>query len=152
MHKLSESNLPHVTGRWLDECKQLIENRGGSVNKFLGDGFFAYWRQGAATEERVASALETLARMRNPANLSFRVVLHFGQVLTGGAASLGEESLQGKEVHFVFRMEKLAGSIGERCLISHAAKSRLPSRLNLVESGSHAVAGFDGEHLFYALL
>jgi pSer/pThr/pTyr-binding forkhead associated (FHA) protein len=151
MHKLSEGNLPVVTGRWIEDCKRLIEQHGGSVNKFLGDGFLAYWRDEAAAPENVARTLETLARMQTTSALAFRVVLHFGQVFTGGAASLGEESLQGKEVHFVFRMEKLAGSKGERCLISHGAKLHLPSRLNLADAGRHPLPGFDGEHAFYSL-
>lgn len=144
------SNLPVITGQWLGDCKQLVENCGGTVNKFLGDGFFAYWEHPIATQEQVVRALETLRQMQNSGSLAFRVVLHFGAVFMGGAGSLGEESLQGKEVHFVFRMEKLAGMIGERCLISNAAKSRLPTLLGLVEAGSHALAGFDGEHLFHS--
>ncbi len=151
MQKASESGLPMATDQWLEDCKRLIEKYGGSINKFLGDGFFAYWRHHPGTEEQVAHALETLARMQNSTNMAFRVVLHFGQVFMGGAASLGEESLQGKEVHFVFRMEKLAGSIGERCMISHAAKAPLAPRLLLTEIGSHPVSGFDGQHAFYTL-
>lgn len=151
MHKMAESNVPLVTSRWLDDCKQMIEHGGGSVNKFLGDGFFAYWRDDASAAENVARTLEALTRLQSTAAVAFRVVLHFGQVFTGGAASLGEESLQGKEVHFVFRQEKLAGSIGERCLISEAAKARLPSRLGLVSAGAHPLAGFDGEHPFYSV-
>ena len=84
-------------------------------------------------------------------NQAFRFVLHHGQVFVGGGASLGEESLQGKEVHFVFRMEKLAGSIGERRLISEAAKARLPARFQLIDAGRHPLAGFDGDHPFHAL-
>jgi pSer/pThr/pTyr-binding forkhead associated (FHA) protein len=146
------SSLPVITGQWFSACKQLVEDCGGSVNKFLGDGFFAYWEHRTLAEEQVARALETLRRMQNSDSLAFRVVLHFGQVFMGGAGSLGEESLQGKEVHFVFRMEKLAGTIGKRCLISDAAKSRFPTGLPLCEAGRHAVAGFDGEHPFYMLV
>lgn len=151
MQKVSESALPLVTGRWLNDCKRTVENHGGNLNKFLGDGFFAYWRHAPNTEEQVAQTLEALGRMRDSLDLMFRVVLHFGQVFMGGGASLGEESLQGKEVHFVFRMEKLAAMIGERCLISDAARSRLPVRLALRDAGKHAVAGFDGEHPFHSL-
>lgn len=148
---MSESKLPLVTGRWLEDCRQLVERCGGTVNKFLGDGFFAYWRQAEGAEEHVTQTVEALAQMQGAGNLTFRFVLHFGKVFTGGAASLGEESLQGKEVHFIFRMEKLAGSIGERCLLSQAAQSHLPARLNLAPAGNHPVAGFDGEHSFFTL-
>jgi pSer/pThr/pTyr-binding forkhead associated (FHA) protein len=149
MHRHADSGEPPSTGKWLEECKHLIESSGGSVNKFLGDGFFAYWRQRPGAEEGVARALEELGRMRESGNLPFRVVLHFGQVFTGGGGSMGEENLQGREVHFVFRMEKLAGGLGERCLISAAAKGQLLGRLRLTEVGAHPLPGFDGEHLFF---
>ena len=151
MQKLSESGLQLTTGRWCEECKSLIEQHGGSINKFLGDGFFAYWRHGSGMEDQVAGALEKLVQMRESNSMAFRVVLHFGQVFMGGSASLGEDSLQGKEVHFVFRMEKLAAAIGERFLISQSAKDPLAARLQFSDIGSHAVNGFEGEHPFHTL-
>jgi len=42
--------------------------------------------------------------MQQAEPLTFRFVLHRGKVYLGGAASLGEESLSGPEVNFVFRM------------------------------------------------
>ncbi len=39
--------------------------------------------------------------------------------------SMGEESLIGKEVIFVFRMEKLAGSLGILLMASEPAKAKL---------------------------
>lgn len=148
---VSESELPLVTGRWLEDCRGLVEACGGSINKFLGDGFFAYWPAGKDSDQQVAKAIQSLTRMQDKVNLAFRFVVHHGQIFTGGAASLGEESLQGKEVHFIFRMEKLAGSIGERCLASAAARARLPVNLSWTEAGLHPLAGFDGEYPFYAL-
>jgi len=151
VRKVSGSDLPAITGPWLGDCKQLVESCGGSLNKFLGDGFFAYWPQRSRTEEQVARALEKLLQMQRGGGLTFRVVLHFGQVSMGGGGSLGEESLHGKEVHFVFRMEKLAGAIGERCLVSSAAKARLPASLKFGAAKRHPLAGFEGEHSFYPL-
>jgi pSer/pThr/pTyr-binding forkhead associated (FHA) protein len=152
MRTLSATELPRITGRWLDDCKRLIEkNCGGSVNKYLGDGFFAYWRHDVDAGAKVAKALEEFARMKTTAQLEFRVILHFGQVLTGGAASLGEESLQGQEVHFTFRMEKVAGSLGHDFMVSQAAKEKLGSRLTFVNAGAHPLGGFDGDHPFYSL-
>lgn len=151
MHKMTEASVPLVTGRWIDDCKKIIEQGGGSVNKFLGDGFLAYWSDATGTAENVARTLDALGRLQSSAPVAFRYVLHFGQVFTGGSASLGEESLQGKEVHFVFRMEKLAGAMGERRLVSDPAKSRLPARVNLTTAGMHPLPGFDGAFPFHSV-
>ncbi len=150
MKKSPEDNVPMFTSQWLNQCRALIESCGGSINKFLGDGFFAYWHHNTDTEKQVARAYSLLTKMQDAAHPVFRIVLHFGQVYMGGAGSLGEESLQGKEVHFVFRMEKLASSIAESCLVSEAARTRLPPSIQLVDAGSHHVTGFEDKYLFHA--
>ena len=43
----------------------------------------------------------------------------------GGVASMGEESLMGGEVNLIFRLEKLAGSLGEPCCLSETAQTKL---------------------------
>lgn len=151
MRKHADGAVPLVTGKWLDACRQVIERCDGSVNKFLGDGFFAYWRQSPGAAQNVAGALQELFRMQAEANPVFRLALHVGQVFAGGAGSFGEENLQGREVHFVFRMEKLAGNIGESCLLSEAAKQALGERFQFSAAGNHPLAGFDGEFPFYAI-
>jgi class 3 adenylate cyclase len=148
---LSAADLSRLTGQWLGACRRLVEAHGGSINKFLGDGFFAYWPYAAANADQVARVMEALIKLQEAHNPAFRVVLHFGQVLMGGIASMGEESLEGREVHFVFRMEKLAPLLGQTCLISDSARLHLPPRLPLIEAGCHAVPGFDHEYRFHTV-
>src|SRR5438445_1739568 len=147
--RLPLGEAPRVTGRWLAECKQIIDDSNGAINKFLGDGFFAYWLEGEGTAASVARALAVLKQHQAREQPRFRVVVHYGKVFVGGAASLGEESLLGNEGNFVFRMEKLAGSLGTARLVSAAAQERLKSFCPMQEEGRHAVASFDGEFLFY---
>lgn len=146
---LSGDELPVITGRWLAECKEIIEACGGSINKFLGDGFLAYWHHRDATAVGVTRALAALARLQAQAQPRFRVVLHFGPVLVGGVVSMGEESLLGREVNFVFRMEKVAASLATPTLISEAARTQLATQLEADPSGPHPVPSFEGEFLFY---
>lgn len=148
VNSLPPDELPLVTGRWLAECKQTIEEHGGSINQFLGDGFFAYWRDREPTPAIVARAARALERLQAECRPPFRIVLHFGQVFSGGGATLGEESLTGREIHFVFRMEKLAGNLEEPRLMSEAASLRLGSLLPATDCGAHALAGFDGTSRF----
>jgi hypothetical protein len=56
----------------------------------------------------------------------------------GGIASMGEESLMGSDLNFVFRLEKLAGSLGESCGLSESAHAKLGARPSPVSWGSRA--------------
>ena len=149
LNTTSAEQFPQMAGRWLTSCKQAVEQHGGSMNKFLGDGFFAYWLAKEDTAELVTRAIEWLLEQQKSDGPRFRFVLHFGNVFAGGEASLGEESLMGPEVYFVFRMEKLAGNLGSGCLISAVANAALPARLGTKEYGRHKLPGFEGEHLFF---
>jgi adenylate cyclase len=146
--ELPADQLPVVTGRWFSACKQAIETNGGAINKYLGDGFFAYWIHFDGTLPRVAAALSELKRLQAAGQPRFRVVLHHGDVSIGGAASMGEESLSGPEVNFVFRMEKLAGSLKCSNLVSETANARLAAHIATAPAGRHPLAGFEGEFGF----
>jgi adenylate cyclase len=145
---LPVEQLPIITGRWFSECKQVIEANSGSINKYLGDGFFAYWIDIEGTLPRLVAALDGLKRLQAAGQPRFRVVLHRGDVSMGGVASMGEESLSGPEVNFVFRMEKLAGGLKQLTLMSEFAGVRLGDRLPAEPAGRHALSGFEGEFAF----
>jgi adenylate cyclase len=150
LQRLPTNDIPRVTGRWLSSCKQLIDENKGTINKYLGDGFFAYWMHGEGVSVAVARAIKGLQELQTQDGPRFRVVLHFGEVSIGGGASMGEECLMGPQVNFAFRIEKLAGSLGSPCLVSEAANKAFDSVLPTSESGVSAVAGFPGEHRFFA--
>ena len=145
---LPADQLPVITGKWFSVCKHVIELNGGAINKYLGDGFFAYWVDIHGTLPRLVAALSELKRLQLTAQPPFRVVLHHGNVSMGGAASMGEESLSGPEVNFVFRMEKLAGGLRHPNMMSEAAGVRLENRLPVEPAGSHSLSGFEGEFAF----
>jgi class 3 adenylate cyclase len=79
----------------------------------------------------------------------FRLVLHYGLVSSGGMRSMGEESLIGKEVIFVFRMEKMAGSLGILLMASEAAKAKLEPMMKCESAGRHPLKGFEGDFEFF---
>ena len=78
--RASDDQAARVMGRWLAECKQVIEDNDGTINKFLGDGFFAYWREDPNAANNVAAALG-LKRFRMTMALIF--ILRLGN--KGGA-------------------------------------------------------------------
>jgi pSer/pThr/pTyr-binding forkhead associated (FHA) protein len=150
LKRLSAEQLSLLIGGWFTACKNLIEANEGNINKYLGDGLFAYWRESVGAETSVARTVTALRELQAGERPRFRVVLHFGSVFTGGVASLGEESLSGPDVHFVFRMERLAALLGEPRLASEAAWSRARSILAFDEAGHHQVPGFGAKHRFFS--
>jgi len=149
LKELPLDEVPTITGRWVAECKQTIEEHGGRINQFMGDGFFAYWRDHEGGAVAVAKALQALRRLQDHARPAFRVVAHYGEVVMGGLALGEEERISGGEVHFAFRMEKLAGKLGETRLLSHPAWERLAALVEAREVGRHVLPGFEAEVAMY---
>ena len=145
------AELAVLMGQWFLRCKGLIEAAGGTINKYLGDGFLAYWNVSDDSTTALGQLVGSLRQLQKDARPSFRVVVNQGSVLLGGVASLGEESLSGPTVNFTFRMEKLAGSLGQSVLLSDSAASRLNAQIALRTVGLHSLAGFDGQFEFFAL-
>jgi len=151
VQELPPEELPLVTGRWVADCKESIEESGGRINQFMGDGFFAYWHDREQVEVAIDRALRALLRRQGEERLAFRFALHLGQVVIGGVSVGEEERISGSAVHFVFRMEKLAGTLGVTRLLSEAAWARLTALVQAREVGRHPLSGFDGQYLFYTL-
>ncbi len=143
--KLSGEHEPEawakLVGSWAAECRQIVELHGGTINKYLGDGFLAIWPTNLQPEHHVASALQSFAKLQETSSLPFRVVTHVGALSSGGSRT-GEDSLSGIELILLFRMEKLAGSLGHRFLCSEAVYERLGPHMPLASIGTHEVPGF----------
>src|SRR3954452_8361644 len=140
--------LAQLVGSWVAACKAIVEEHHGEIDKYLGDGFLAYWHDDENSAENVAAGLTKLKQLQK-AEPRFRLVLHYGLVSSGGLRSMGEESLIGKEVIFVFRMEKLAGALGIHLLASAAAHEKLGEAMPAQPAGSHELKGFEGTYEFF---
>lgn len=149
--QLTIEELAAVLGSWMSACKQIVEERGGSINKYLGDGILAYWRDDNASVSHVAETIHAFKELQRLENPKFRIVVHFGRVAIGGLVSMGEESLMGKEVNLVFRLEKLSGSLKERATISADAKARLQETISTRSLGTHRLKGFDSTYEIFAV-
>jgi adenylate cyclase len=149
IEKVAPEEVSRVTGRWLSSCKQVIDDEKGVINKFLGDGFFAYWNASAPdSAAQVARVMTALNKMQNEGTLRFRIVVHHGKAFVGGA-SLGEESFMGGEVNFIFRAEKLASKLAQARLVSATAAAELKSLLPMTSVGPHEVPSFEGTYEFF---
>ena len=60
----STEELAQMVGAWVAECQRIIENEGGTVSKFLGDGLLVYWDARFADSDRVVAAVEQLRALQ----------------------------------------------------------------------------------------
>jgi adenylate cyclase len=148
---MQTEDLDVLLGAWIFDCKEIIENQHGVINKYLGDGFLAYWPDAATTPEEIMRVIAQLKEMQRKEWPQFRLVVHFGPVAIGGVASMGEESLMGGEVNLIFRLEKLAGSLGELCCVSETAQAKLCDLAETRLLGEFELKGFEGTCGFFAI-
>jgi adenylate cyclase len=147
---MANDELATLVSDWLATCKEVIEGHQGAINKYLGDGILAFWRDADGSAKNIAAVIGALkkAQVRHP---HFRFVVHFGSVAIGGVSSMREESLMGSEVNLVFRLEKLAASLGEECGISDTAHAKLKELVPARLLGNYELKGFEGERAFFAV-
>ena len=150
LRKLPLETAHRTTGLWLATCSRLLKQHHGTINKFLGDGFLAYWPDEPSSAQSIAPTLLALKNLQESGDPSFRCVLHFGTVSSGGYASLGEENLSGNEVNFVFRLEKLAASLGAPRLLSEPANERIKHFLPTIPEGQHVIPDFAQQFSFFS--
>jgi adenylate cyclase len=148
---MQSEDLDVLLGSWIFTCKEIIENERGFINKYLGDGFLAYWPEAATTLERIVAVISALKAVQKKGATDFRFVIHFGPVAIGGVASMGEESLMGSEVNLIFRLEKFAGSVGEACVLSETAHAKLAELITARSLGEFELKGFEGKCVVFAL-
>jgi adenylate cyclase len=149
--QMQSEDLDVLLGAWIFRCKEVIENHRGIINKYLGDGFLAYWPDAATSPEEIVAVISALKELQRKEWPEFRFVVHFGAVAIGGVASMGEESLMGGEVNLIFRLEKLAGSLGELCCLSEMARTKLEGLVSTRSLGEFELKGFEGKCAFFAL-
>ena len=148
--KMPSEDLDVLLGAWIFTCKGVIENKHGTINKYLGDGFLAYWPEAETAPQEIVSVISALKELQQKKRPEFRFVVHFGAVAFGGVASMGEESLMGDDVNLIFRLEKLAGSLGESSALSEAAHTKLGELVPVRSLGEFEVKGFEGKCAFFA--
>jgi adenylate cyclase len=149
--EMPSEDLDLLLGAWIFRCKEIIENRHGIINKYLGDGFLAYWPESATSPEEMVAIISVIKEFQRQEAPEFRFVVHFGSVAIGGVASMGEESLIGSEVNLIFRLEKLAGSLGEPSCVSETANTKLRGLITTRSLGEFELKGFEGKCAFFAL-
>ncbi|KPF92384.1 adenylate cyclase [Rhodopseudomonas sp. AAP120] len=115
---------------------EVLEQHGGIVNKFLGDGFLALF--GAPIEDpdaaagAVAAGREMLSAMEennagHPWPLRIGISIHIGDAVVGtvGSPRRKEYTVIGDTVNFAARLESLNKEFGTQLLISSAIRDEV---------------------------
>jgi adenylate cyclase len=146
---LPAEELTRRLGSWLRECSDLVERTGGCVDKYVGDGFLAYWED-KPSGEPFAKTLEKITTLQTKASLPFRWILHHAN-LQLGVSRFGNDSLVGKEINFAYRMEKIAGGLKLARMLSRPAKDALGDGVAARPVEAQAIKGFEGTYEFFAI-
>jgi class 3 adenylate cyclase len=153
--ELSNSLPPHkvpvVFGAWFSDCRKLILESGGTIDKFLGDSLFAYWKDDHDESASLCRTIEALIAKQRDCEPPFRWILHRGEVSIGGTPGVGSERVMGREVNFAFRLEKLAGSLKLAHILSQPAARCLQGLCASKDIGQYRLKGFDERHSVFVI-
>ncbi len=135
--------------KWLELVRPILLRQGCTINAYLGDALFAYWRQDKHPAANVVTALRELLAAQPVSPRPFRILLHYGSVRVSGG--LQGESLTGADVIFLFRIEKSTKPLGSTCVLSEPAAVSLELTGACRNLGRHPVTDYEGTHGFYGL-
>ncbi len=144
--QLSADQVADMLREWYADCERILKSRGAIIDKFIGDGVFAYWgTTDAETHRRATEAAMLLSSpeasnsptrkmLRDEKNLEVycHVGLNIGEVALG-AMGRGVNTAVGEAVNVTFRIESLTRKLKQPVLVSEAF-----------------LDGWDGAEEFYA--
>ena len=153
--ELTAEEVAAMLREWYADCETILKPRGAIIDKFIGDGVFAYWP--SSDDDTRKRALEAARLLCGPPvnpsptrnwllqNLGIKVQcnvgLHIGPVALG-AMGRGVNTAVGEAVNVTFRIESLTRQLEQPVLASaafvHNARSVEPHFKSL---GSHALKG-----------
>lgn len=131
--QLSPEEVAEMLREWYAQCTTVLKTRGAIIDKFIGDGVFAYWtgdsaevRSQATEAARLLSSPESSdspvrRRMKTEMNLEVHchVGINIGDVALGSMGR-GVNTAVGEAVNVAFRIESLTRQLKVPVLVSAA--------------------------------
>ena len=134
---------------WTEQVRQALVLGGAGVKRLRGTALFAHWRDRKTAPEQVRTIILDLTRQLRPAGA--RLVLHFGAVRVGPAATPTEENLLGAEVTFTHKLETAAAELGVSVLLSEPAVQSLGLVAQVSPLGARVVRDIPGTHPLFTI-
>lgn len=132
--QLTAEEVASMLREWYAECEKVLKPRGAVIDKFIGDGVFAYWP--AADNDTRQRSLEAATLLSSTGavptsptrrwlkqNLGIQVICHVGLnvgPVALGAMGRGVNTAVGEAVNLTFRIESLTRKLEEPILVSSA--------------------------------
>jgi adenylate cyclase len=129
--QLSAEEVASLLREWYAECESVLKSRGATIDKFIGDGVFAYWAgddeksrsQAVEAAQLLSDPTASKSAMRKWVKENFgvqvrcHVGLHVGEVAMG-AMGRGVNTAVGEAVNVTFRIEGLTRKLETPVLAS----------------------------------
>ena len=164
--KLSAEQVAAMLREWYAQCDQVLKSRGAIIDKFIGDGVFAYWsgesdevRAQATEAARILCSPESSngpvrRMMKTDMNLEVHchVGINIGDVALG-AMGRGVNTAVGEAVNVAFRIESLTRKLQVPVLVSSTFMSGwADGPKHFKNMGIHPVKGQPDPVEVYALI
>lgn len=139
-----------MLNQYFEVTCRCIEAEGGIVNKFIGDGFLAFFGVLSSQADAEVSAVRAALRLQRevtPILASFGLRAGFaissGPVIAGEIGSIErcEFSIIGEAVNRASRLEGLNAGLGTTCLITEEIAAIIGSRFGIREWGAQQIKG-----------
>lgn len=153
--QLSAEEVAAMLREWYADCEKIIKSRDGIIDKFIGDGVFAYW-PGDDISTRV-KATEAAKLLSGPAagdapkrkwlkeNMNLEVFCHIGMNIGEvalGAMGRGNNTAVGEAVNVTFRIESLTRKLQVPVLVGAPFLQGWTEGLQIYQNaGVHPVKG-----------
>ena len=163
--RLSPYDVMYLLNRYFVQMGDIIEQNGGFIDKFVGDGLMAIFGvedQPDAPIRSVNAALQTLAavdRMKPffaamyDAEFDIRIGLHYGEAVIGSLGSIGHERLTaiGDVVNVASRVEAASKDAGTRFLISESLHDQVKDQVEVADFVRMRLRGTSGRITLYEI-
>ena len=143
-NRVSAEKALELANRYFEVVGEAVEDNGGEILKFMGDGVLAVFPTDdgaldaiAVCENALAAAQQALNMAKDsdpPLDLEFGIGMHFGEVLYGniGSKTRIDFTVLGPAVNTAARIEGLCGKLGRSILFSQDFADRLTQPTTLV--------------------
>lgn len=153
--QLTAEEVASMLREWYADCERILKPRGAIIDKFIGDGVFAYWagdsievREQATEAAKLLSspeASESPVRKRMRDEMKIEIYCHVGLNVGDvalGAMGRGVNTAVGEAVNVTFRIESLTRKLQVPVLAGAPFVDGWPDAVNFFKNvGIHPVKG-----------